>query len=361
MNDFKNNTDLHYRDEKDALNRLDWIADDKYRIWMHVAFWVFIYLDEILGMIGLTESLQLGMWKLLILFLIDVVTVYFNLYLLVPVFFLNNKILQYVSFTIITIFLNIESSFLVMLYSSGEEFLELPSETTINMLLSDLVYATFMLGTAVGANALRRFIVSQKKIRNLENTNLKTELKFLKNQINPHFLFNSLNNIYVQTRKRPEEASESVLVLSDILRYQLYDCAHERVKLEKEIKYLKNYLNLDKIRKSETALRFNIDGEVKNQMVAPYLFITFVENAVKHGLTHKKNSYIDIRFDIEEQDVEFTIRNSALKKNELNNKPGGIGLQNARRRLELIYPDKHKLIITDRDDYYQVYLKLNLN
>ncbi len=352
---------ITYQNEKIALNRLHWIADEKYRWWFHLAFWFFIYIDEIFALLGLTDSPKLNGNKLLLLFIIDVITVYFNLYVLIPAFFLQNKLFQYVTFTIITILLNVEGSFLVKVYSSSAQYLELPTQSTVSMLLTDLIYTMFMLATAIGANSLRRFIISQEKIKDMENTNLRTELKFLKDQINPHFLFNSLNNIYVQTRKRPKEASESILLLSDILRYQLYDCAQEEVRLEKEINYLKNYLELDRIRKSETELNFSVKGQVQNQMVAPYLFNTFVENAVKHGLSNKKNSYIDILFDVKDKEVEFKIRNSVAKKKKGQKQPGGIGLKNVKRRLELMYPKKHKLDIINQADFYQVYLKLNLN
>lgn len=351
---------LKYQTEKDALNRLQWIASDKYRWWFHVAFWLFIYIDQVLAILGLTDPLQFSYSKLLILLIIDLTTVYFNLYILIPAYFLQNKVFLYISFTVISILLNVEGSFLVKIYSSGDEFLDFPAVSTISILLSDLVYTTFMLATAIGANSLRRFIKGLGEIRELENTNLRTELKFLKDQINPHFLFNSLNNIYVQTRKRPKEASESILLLSDILRYQLYDCAQEEVLLEKEINYLKNYLQFDKSRGANSKQSFNIRGEVNNQMVAPYIFNTFVENAVKHGYSSKEGAFIDIDFDVKEDEIEFSIKNSVARLKHNGNSKGGIGLKNVQRRLELIYPGRHELNITEENDVYHVYLKLKL-
>lgn len=269
---------------------------------------------------------------------------------------------MYAAFTVITILLNVEASFMVKIYSSSDKFLDFPAQSTIGILLSDLIYTSFMVATAIGANSLRRFIISQNKVSDLENEKLRTELKFLKDQINPHFLFNSLNNIYVQTRKRPKEASESILLLSDILRYQLYDCSQDKVSLEKEISYLRNYLKLDKIRKSKTELNFIVSGNVNGKMVAPHIFNTFVENAVKHGLSNKEGSFINIEFDISENTVEFTIKNkvSSTKRNKTDKKQGGIGLKNVMRRLELIYPEKHELKIIEENDIYKVNLKLYL-
>lgn len=310
---------------------------------------------------GLTDPLQVSYDKLFILFLIDVATVYFNLYILVPAYFLENRVFLYASFSFITILVNVESSFLVKIYSAGDEFLNFPEKSTLSILLSDLVYSSFMLATAVGANSLRRFIRSLDEIRELENANLKTELKFLKDQINPHFLFNSLNNIYVQTRKRPKEASETILLLSDILRYQLYDCAQEEVSLEKEINYLQNYLEMDRTRGTDMVQNFKVNGQLNKQMVAPYIFNTFVENAVKHGHTTQGKSFIDICFDIKDDEIDFKISNSIGRKMKQNgNKTGGIGLKNVRRRLELIYPDKHELNISQENSVYLVHLNLKL-
>ena len=181
----------------------------------------------------------------------------------------------------------------------------------------------------------------------------------MKNQINPRVLFNSLNNIYVQTRKRPREASESVMLLSEMLRYQLYDCSKELVNLKDEIKYLRNYLELDRIRKSDVTITFDVAGETTNKMVPPFLFIPFVENAVKHGAIRGEDAFIDIRFKILEDSIIFRITNSKKGHRE-HESSGGIGLKNVRRRLELLYPDAYHLEIKDEDNIYSVHLKLSL-
>jgi len=170
-------------------------------------------------------------------------------------------------------------------------------------------------------------------------------------------LFNSLNNIFVQAKKTAPDASESILLLSDLLRYQLYDCTKEKVYLKGEIEYLKNYLRLDKLRKSETEIQFNVMGSADGKLVAPFIFIPFLENAVKHGRTGEDKNFIHINMNISEEGMEFKVKNSKSDgiKQELQ---GGIGLSNVKRRLELLYPEKHQLDIIDNKSTYQVSLNL---
>jgi sensor histidine kinase YesM len=342
------------------LRSIEWIADEKNRFWLHVLFWLFLYIDELLAVFGLTDRTGINAYTLVFFLFIDMCTVYFNLYVLIPAFLLSNRIWSYVAFTVISIIVNIEMLFLLRFELACVDCPNIGDESVINMLISDFASTSFVLGSAIGANILRRFVVSQKRVQALETDNLKTELAFLKSQINPHFLFNSLNNIYVQTRKRPMDASESVLMLSDMLRYQLYDCAKEKVKLDDEIEYLKNYLKIDKIRKSNTDVTFDVVGDPGNIEVPPFLFIPFVENAVVHGIDPQDKSFIDIDFRINQDHLEFKIRNSKPDLSNSMKKDGGIGLKNVQRRLELLYPESYALEINDKNGEYKVSLELEI-
>jgi len=352
---------------KEAYARLEWLLEDRNRIWLHVLFWIFIYLDELLGIIGITHQRDSSILLILLLFLMDALTVYFNLYLLIDTYLIRGKLWMYAAFTTITIFLNIEFSFLLRYSFFENDLARLPDNSVISQLISDFAYTTFMLGTAIGAHMLIRNVRNQKRIRMLETEKLSTELKFLKNQINPHFLFNSLNNIYVLSRKRPKEASETVLLLSDLLRYQLYDCAQDKVLLKDEIQYVKNYLKLERLRRSGAIIEFNYDGKQPGLIeIAPFIFIPFVENAVKHGGIQENQVFIDILFHLDEDDtLFFRIKNSLSKspKNTAqhpNKRQGGIGLTNVKRRLELIYPKLHKLDLEQKSDSYIVELSIKL-
>ncbi len=342
-----------------GIKSIAWIAESKNRIWLHLAFWIFLYIDELLAVFDFTQLPGVNAYTLIFFLFIDMCTVYFNLYVLVPAYLLTNRLFFFVAFSVISIIINIELLFLLRFELACVDCHFFQNESVVNQLIADFASTSFVVGAAIGANIMRRFVRSQIKVRKLETDQLASELNFLKTQINPHLLFNSLNNIYVQTRKRPDEAAESVLLLSDLMRYQLYDCAKENVNLSDEIEYLKNYLKLDKLRKNNTEVAFHVDGSPEHIKIAPFLFIPFVENAVTHGISSNDPSFIDINFDVDGRNLDFVIKNSKpiLPNKKLN---GGIGLANVKRRLELLYPDLHELKIENKKDQFGVSLKINL-
>ncbi len=336
---------------------LEWVLSDRYRLLFHGLFWLFVYSDEVLSILGVTDDLSFNAGYVFISFLIDVTLVYTNLYLLIPRFLLTNRIWYYIFFTLISIIISMELGLTLAFPTFCPSCPEEPLSSPVTILVQDFVHTALVLGMAVGVHIARRFLRNRAKIQELETTSLKSELAFLKHQINPHFLFNSLNNIYVLNKKAPRQASESILLLSDLLRYQLYDCAKDKVFLKEEIEYLKNYMQLDKLRKSKTKVDFEVIGYTDGQLVAPFLFVPFVENAVKHGISLENESFIRIKFDIQPREVHFYIENSKPAKAYPNIK-GGIGLANVKRRLDLLYPDRHRLKITNEADLFKVELEL---
>ncbi|MCF6279273.1 MAG: sensor histidine kinase [Flavobacteriaceae bacterium] len=188
------------------------------------------------------------------------------------------------------------------------------------------------------------------------------ELKLLKAQLNPHFLFNTLNNLYGLSVVKSDKLPNLMLKLSDLLRYSLYDTKETFVPLEKEIQYLENYISLEKIRlEDKTEIVFNKFGSFTNETIAPMLLIVFVENAFKH-LSKELKSTVQIEINNTNDSLCFTCKNSFNKtetnKKQLESNKSGIGLQNARKRLNLIYPNNHKLTISNATDFYIVELKI---
>ncbi len=344
-----------------AFRSIEWIAEDKYRIWLHVLFWLFVYLDKILALLGLGEIPYISIYTVPYYFLLDAGMVYFILYVLVPAFLLNNQIYKFVGLTFVTLFINVEISYLLTMHVFCIDCDIIYESGVALVLVNDFANSAFIFGSAIGANILRRFIKSQIRIRQLELDNLESELNFLKAQINPHFLFNSLNNIYVQARKKRPEAAESILQLSDLLRYQLYDCSNESVPLTGEIEYLKNYLKLDKLRKSSTDMNLTVEGNPDGINIAPYIFIPFVENAVKHGTISEEEGFINIEIKVlDSNQLDFSVVNSKPKSMQ-DKKTGGIGLVNVKRRLQLLYPDRYELNISETEHQYEVNLRIDLN
>jgi LytS/YehU family sensor histidine kinase len=223
--------------------------------------------------------------------------------------------------------------------------------------------AAFVSCLFIFLSAVLKFVTDwflNDKIRsNLENEKLISELAFLKSQINPHFLFNSLNNIYSLAYQKSEKTPEAILKLSEIMRYMLYESNEDKVALADEIRYLRNYIELQKLRfKDNTYIKFEITGEVHTQKITPLVLISFVENAFKHGLVTDKEIPISIFLRIEPGKLFFSTIN---KKSNLNkDDTGGIGLQNVRRRLDLLYNNKYELHIQDKNDIYNCELYLSL-
>jgi len=203
------------------------------------------------------------------------------------------------------------------------------------------------------------WFLNERIRRDLENQRLSAELAFLKSQINPHFLFNSLNSIYSLAYQRSETTPEAILKLSEIMRYMLYECNDNRVELSKELQYVQNYIDLQKIRFGKKAfIDYKIEGKVASQQIVPLILIAFVENAFKHGVASTQQTPICILIEVDEEHLRFFIQN---KKNTNNrDEAGGIGLNNVKRRLDLLYPGKYNLEISDETDTYTVELSLIL-
>lgn len=339
---------------------LELILTQRYRWVQHLLFWLTMYLPHLLALSGITGTRMPP--KLLVVYVtvlvVDTALVYFNLYFLIPRFFLRRQYWQYAAGTAFLVLANavLGSMMLKHALSNGASW-----QPNVLAVVDSAVLTFNLLMTAVAFNIIKRFLRNQARMKELETTGLKTELAYLKNQINPHFLFNALNNIYVRSRINPADASESILHLSDLLRYQLYDCAQESVNLSDEIEYLQNYLKIDKMRKNKSQIEFEVNGSPSGIKVAPFLFLPFVENALKHGLNLDNENRIHVSFDIQSENILFEVENGKPDRPVQPNGQGGIGLANIGRRLDLLYPGRYRLDIDDQERAYKVSLHLNLN
>ncbi|TSE04649.1 GHKL domain-containing protein [Aquimarina algiphila] len=205
---------------------------------------------------------------------------------------------------------------------------------------------------------LANWIIRQiKSVIRLKNEKAQTELLHLKSQVNPHFFFNMLNNLYGWVEKDSKKAQELILKLSDMMRYSIYEGEKNLVPLDKEISYLKNYIELHKIRyHKKIEIQFDLDIE-EEYKVMPLLFIILLENAFKHGVENlRENAYVHINMIAKENEIHFIVENN-FDNTELNNQPG-IGLKNLKRRLELMYPEQHSLSFIIKEDVYKAELTL---
>jgi two-component system, LytTR family, sensor kinase len=197
---------------------------------------------------------------------------------------------------------------------------------------------------------------SKQQIMTEKNT---IELAFLKSQINPHFLFNTLNNLYGLSLSEPEKTPDAIIKLSDMMRYMLYESNAEQVPLKQEIAYLKNYIELQKLRYDGTTyIHFEVQGQDSGQQIAPLLLIAFVENAFKHGEVFDAQHPLSMSLVFDEKNVIFEVKNKIHHKNK--DEVGGFGVKNVERRLELLYPKKHKLLVEQHKDIFEAHLEIQL-
>jgi LytS/YehU family sensor histidine kinase len=202
----------------------------------------------------------------------------------------------------------------------------------------------------------------QRRLAELAKEKADAELSFLKSQINPHFLFNSLNSVYFLIDKENTQARKTLLQFSDLLRYQLYDCNADQIEIEKEVAFLKDYIHLQELRKDKQyRVSVNVGEEVKGFYISPLLLIPFVENAFKH-ISHynDQHNFVEVSLTRRNGSLEFLVKNSKEERQHRTEPVGGIGLNNVRRRLELLYPDKHALVVKDMEDTFSIELNLKL-
>ncbi len=231
----------------------------------------------------------------------------------------------------------------------------------LRFLSEAMPYFTAWIGSALfemAAYARRK----EREMAVLRSEKLESELKFLKSQVNPHFLFNALNNIYSQAVLKSDAAPENLLKLSAMLRYVLYDCKEATVAVGKEIEYLRHFIALNLLKDSRGMnVKASLDESRPNLRIAPMLFIPFVENAFKHSKVEDlANGWIDIQLKTEEHAVILEVKNSLPKTAFTKNEAGGIGLENVRRQLELLYPGRYELRIEKGEMAFGVYLKIEL-
>lgn len=215
----------------------------------------------------------------------------------------------------------------------------------------------FTMGTSI--SVVQRWLKTEQTRKETENEKLNTELSFLKSQVNPHFFFNTLNNIYSLAVVRSELTAPAVMKLSAIMRYILTETQRDLVPLSNEVEFIHNFIDLQKVRLTDkVSLNFTTEGSISDLLIAPLLFIPFVENAFKYGVSTKEASSITIEIKTVGNTVVFTAVNYIVPSENNLMENTGIGINNVKRRLELMYPGKHQLSTTQKDNYYTVHLEI---
>ena len=248
---------------------------------------------------------------------------------------------------------------ILLQYTSNEDYYKTLKLARLISTLWDTL--SFLIFTGMIRFVLDWFELENKK-KQLENEKLVAELNYLKSQINPHFLFNTLHNLNSLVYAGAKNANEVIVKLSNIMRYMIYESGKERVALASEIEYMNDYIHLESIRLNNSfRLDFKISGAIEQTKIAPLMLITFLENAFKHGVSdHEPDCWIDVQLTVDANQLRYHISNKKIKSVKQNKLKSGFGLDNVKKRLELSYPHNYTLTVNDRGDSHSIDLIIQL-
>ena len=357
----------------------------RYKLY-HLPLWmVYHYLWWALGIGSAWEAahsilFSVYSFKFIFYVIFQAIGVYFNLYFLIPRFLERGHYGEYVSLLVLTVVgttacivagyyvgaLWSERTFQELYQIAPDQYFHLFKNNALPSTIASMTLAMSIKLTKNWIQAQRKQQALEKRQQLLEKENLETELKFLRSQFNPHFLFNTINSIFVLIHKNPDMASESLAKFSDLLRYQLYECNEPQIPVERELAYVENFIKLEKLRQ-EPSLAISVHQYPPSShhlTIAPFLLMPFVENAFKHVSQRlDQSNWITIELRFDRRALYLTVANSISVDPTFSDKVvnyRGLGLRNVQRRLDLMYPEQHDLSIHRDNSTFRVTLRVQL-
>lgn len=329
----------------------------------HIIFWVSWFVLNVIRWGSYYQDYWYSFKSNLVTVFMGALLVYVNIYLLYPKYILHKKYLKYIIyFTISIAIFYVVRTELIYLFINENVWPE--SQTPQRAYSFNHVLVVFLIGiydvalvTTIKLTA--EWILERKRSEQLKEIQLKTELNFLKSQIQPHFFFNTLNNLYALTLEKSDEAPRLILKLSGLMQYVLYEVSSSKASLHEEINHLNNYIDIERIRfKDKIEVEMDITGNIEDVKVPPLLFLTFVENCFKHGLKDNDFVKINMAFKVLKNNLlEFKLTNT-FNPEIVQNEKHGIGITNAKRRLNLLFSNDYILETKIVDDTYTLLLKI---
>jgi two-component system, LytTR family, sensor kinase len=332
----------------------------KYKILVHILFWVYMISQLLLTYFEKNALSELHLKDVVSYYFVNIITFYPIYFSLRFLFTRKNKLFGILlGLTLLTfiVFMRVGIDYVLWKYiwpmKDGKPVI-IDSSWILNSVRLTVIFTIYSVLVRLAID----WYEAQKLKAELMNRNQASELALLRAQVNPHFLFNTLNNIYSLVYKKSDDAPEAVMKLSSIMRYMLYDATTDKVLLDKEIEYLNSFIELQKLRlRQQDFVEIAIHGDPNGRTIAPMLLIPFVENAFKHSHKNAPNPGIRINLYIEPDQIRFVVANHIRKSSDPATDPsGGIGMHNIQRRLDLLYPGKHSLVITEDQDIFTVKL-----
>lgn len=334
---------------------------------LHALYWVFIVIIIALNIFFDSETSNIKHFLLsLVLFgIINVSLFYINYLILIPQLIKHKK--KYFLYIFIFLLLLGVTAFIktAVAVLNPKDMMEYMMEGKRKTISADKYFVgqLFLCGFFLVSSCLIKiaadWFANERIQRNLESERREMELQFLKSQLNPHFLFNSLNNIYSLAYQKSDKTADAIMKLSEIMRYMIYESNTPTVSLSKEVDYLTNYIDLQKIRFKDGAyIELILNGEIDDQKIVPLMLISFVENAFKHGVVNDPEHPVKINIIANQKILHFSVVNK--KNNQNKDAQGGVGLTNVERRLQLVYPDRYKLNVVNSATHYTCELMIDI-
>ncbi|MDP1621212.1 MAG: histidine kinase [Bacteroidales bacterium] len=331
------------------------------RVIQHFVFWILSYYILIHVFASSSEIQSTDQIYTMVFLFTIAIGVYVNLFLLIPVFLNKGRYISYglllASCVLASAYLNqLTFTLIIDLILPGYYFISYFSFIDILKIMVAFIGITSLIKLSKGYFLL---LEARAQLLQMQKEKSEAELQALRAQVNPHFLFNSLNSIYAMVLKRSDKASETILKLSDILRYILYETSNEYVKLATELEHMQAYIGLQKIRSGPNAkIEVTINGEPHSRKIAPLLFLPLIENSFKHGVKGETGpSFIIMKWEIEDRLIRFVVENNKGQAEEAHDdRHNGIGIINLKKRLDMAYPGKHHFEISETEDRFKAEL-----
>lgn len=333
------------------------------RVFYHILFWITYYSAYAFFVLYMTYGVRDSAFflQVMLFFPFDILVVYFNIYVLIPRLLQTKKYFYYGLLVLAAIFMAACVEWLIknMYVHLGYSLFAFTAQWNVANISGAMASRFYLLGLTTGIKLAKDWVANQQRQQEREKVYLETELNFLKTQIHPHFFFNTLNNLYSLSLNNSAQAPVVILKLADLMSYMLYESGSAKVSLDKEINYLHNYIDLEKLRFGDRlTVSFEIEGDIENVSIPPMILILFVENCFKHGLKDNiEDLTIDISLKLEGSFLFFSISNP-VPAHATAGPISGIGLKNVRRRLDLLFNTNYDLAMVNDGKKYCVSLKM---
>lgn len=330
----------------------------------HFLFWIVYFIFNFLRFGSINNDYWYSLKSNLVEFPLNIMITYFTIYFLIPRFIVKKKyllfVLAFAGSLLLYYLLRTSLSYLLVTKDIWPEAQGNQQPFTLIHVVEVMIGTIYVIALVSAIKLAYDWIIEKRKNDELQRIQLQTELDFLKTQIQPHFFFNTLNNLYALVIKQSPQAPDVVMKLSEIMQYVLYEVKEPQISLMKSINYLYSYLELEKLRYGDRVQsEISIEGDIDDVTVPPLIFLPFIENCFKHGIKKEGNIKVDIDFVVGDKFLYFSVENTLDDDAEFITKHG-IGIENVKRRLELLYGKKHKLKTIESEETFKVLLTLPL-